>query len=336
MQFNGKSLYNLLRSSWLKDPTIEVEPWMVEDYRSLEIEELFSRLNRLGIVLEQGSFLLYAEKSDSPEELLDCLWIEEESLKEQEHLYLIIFELWRRLLPNRRSLTLFCDQLDFSIECYEENPIEMGETIQEILKELEDVLDQNVDLREGSPKEIFLSLQECCAHDIESFLREYISDQIDLNNELYASELLDGFADYVGDSRWFDFLRARLFALSDAHEGNLMIGGLLEELEEEPDLNLLIEMSSFLVHAGDPSLFIRAVKQALPLFKYEGEFQDLLKLTVDYFRCLDKEDKAETIQEILQRRSSQYHPDSAIDLSQKDISSLVLFLDECSSELKEL
>lgn len=322
MEFRGKALYSLLRSNWLKDQTIKVEPWQVEDYRALPMENLFERLKKLGFSLSEQTFALYAEKCESPEELLDFLWGEESDFKTYDAAYLLIFELWRRLLPDKRALSIFCDDLDARITSYHENPAETEEAIQDILQELEDILDQNVDLGED-PKEVFASLEAYCAYDIESFIYDYIVDQIELNNEIYASELLEGFGEYVKDPYWFDFLRTRLFANADAHEGNLMISGLLEQLEEEPDLALLLEICSFLVHAGDPSLFVRAVKQAIPQLKSEEDFQELLRLIAEYFRCLDKEEKAESIQTLLKARASK-NPADIFDPRQVDFNALLL------------
>ena len=299
IQFKGKALYNLLRSNWLQDPNIQVEPWQVEDYRSLQTHELFDRLHVLGAALNQESFLLYAESSDSPEELLDCVCLEEEDVKTQDRIYLLLFELWRRLLPKKRTFSIFCDELDCRIDWYEKDLHAAEAAVQESLEELENILDENVDLG-ASPKEVFASLEGCWAHNIESFLYDYISSQIEQGNDVYASELLDGFFDYVQDVKWFDFLRARLFTLSDAHAANLMISGLLEQLEEEPDLELLLELCAFLVHAGDPSLFIQAVKQALPLLQSEEDVRDLAWFVAEYFRCLDQESKA---QELLQKHN---------------------------------
>ena len=44
MHIDRKALYNLLRLNWLRDPSLDVEPWQVEDYRHLELETLYERL----------------------------------------------------------------------------------------------------------------------------------------------------------------------------------------------------------------------------------------------------------------------------------------------------
>ena len=96
MELGGRALYNLLRISWLEDPDVKVKSWQVADYRSMSVEVLFGRLQELGIVLDEASFLAYAEGCDSPEDLVECLWVDEEDLDKQDASYLVLFELWRR------------------------------------------------------------------------------------------------------------------------------------------------------------------------------------------------------------------------------------------------
>ncbi len=44
MQIQRRVLYNSLRQNWLLDPELDVADWQVEDYRTLETEELFDRI----------------------------------------------------------------------------------------------------------------------------------------------------------------------------------------------------------------------------------------------------------------------------------------------------
>ncbi|HCJ83966.1 MAG TPA: hypothetical protein DHV41_00920 [Parachlamydiales bacterium] len=74
MQVCEKALYNLLRFNWLKDRSVSVLPWQVEDYREQREEELFGRLKALGLVLDEERFLAAAKEAKDPEELADRLW----------------------------------------------------------------------------------------------------------------------------------------------------------------------------------------------------------------------------------------------------------------------
>jgi hypothetical protein len=302
MELKGKALFNLFRISWLEDRTIDVSPWQIEDLRDLTIKELFSRLKQLGIILNEESFYLYAENCETPEELVDYVWIDEEDLEGRERAYLLIFELWRRLLPDKFCLSIFCDQLDQLIELYDNGTLQDEEALQNALFILEDILDDWAD-QEGDPKKIFKEVASYCAHDIERFIADYISDQIAEHNETYASELIDDFYEYVSNSRRFHFLKARMIALSDVEESHLVYERLLEELQEHPDSELILQLAESLIHHGDVRLFMRTIKQALPLLRNEEEFQTMLTMVAEYYRCLDRDQEEQAVNKLLQTRS---------------------------------
>jgi hypothetical protein len=303
MELKGKALFNLLRMSWIEDRNSDIMQWQVEDLRDLSIEELFSRLKKLGVILDEESFYLYAENCDSPEELADCVWFEEEDLEGHDKAFLLLFELWRRLLPGKICLSVFCDQLDQLMELYDRGELSNEELLQNALTILEDMLDDAYD-EEADPQRVFAEVTNYCAHDLERFIFDYISDQMVAKNDTYASELVDAFFDYSADRRRFSLLRARLFAFSDLHESNIIYGRVLEELADDPDLELILLVAESLIHHGDVRLFMQAIKQALPLVKKEEELQNLLAMVAEYYRCLDRDVEEKTIKGLLDERSS--------------------------------
>lgn len=305
MEIKGKALFNLLRMSWLEDKNSDVKQWQIEDLRDLSIEELYSRLKALGVILNDESFYLYAENCDSPEDLADCVWFEDDDLEGHDKAYLLLFELWRRLLPEKLCLSIFCDELDQLINLYDQGSLENEEPLQNALSILEDILDDAYD-EKGKPQAIFAEIANYCAHDLERFIIDYISDQIAQKNETYGSELVDAFYDYSSDSRRFDLLRARLFSCADLEESNIIYGRILEDLVDDPDLELILLFAESLIHRGDVRLFMKAVKLALPLLKTEDEFQDLLTMVAEYYRCLDRDSEAHTVKGLLEERSA--HP----------------------------
>lgn len=317
MHLKGKALFNLLRISWLEDRNSEVKKWQVEDLRELDIAELFSRLKKLGLILDEESFYLYAENCTSPEELVNYIWIETEDLEGHDQTYLLLFELWRRLLPDKLCLSIFCDELDQLIDVYDKGELENEASLQNALAILEDILDDSYD--EGNEaKKVFSEVASYCAHDLERFIFDYIYDQIDEKDETYASELIDAFYDYVSDHRRFDLLRAQFLALFDLEESNLIYGRILEELREKPNLELVLLVAESLIHHGDVRLFMQSIKQALPLLKKEEEFQNLLTMVAEYYRCLDRDEEEKIIKGLLDARSS--HSLSApVDSSDKAI-----------------
>ena len=304
MQFKGRSLYNLLKISLKEDPTIKVEPWQIENYRRLSFEDLLSRLQKLGISLTTESFLLYAENCDTPEDLLECLWVDESDLVGQDKVYLLLFELWRRLVSEKQSLSVFCDELDELIQLYDDGLVEDEEPLQKALEELEDILDQSID-QGADPQEIFASVMGYMAHDVEQFLYDYILDLMESSNELYASELIDGMSPYVSERKWFDLLKARLFSLSNSPETFVLLSRILEQEEDAPDLEFLIELGEFVIQLEDIALFSKACKMMLPLIQTEEDLMEVLELLVSCCRYLDKESLTDKVEKYMEKRGKE-------------------------------
>lgn len=303
MQMERKALYNLMRMNWLLDPAIAAEPWQVDDYRALSLEILFNRLKAHDIVFDRNSFVAFADEAGDPEELTDQLLADvEANVVTQDQVYLLIFELWRRLRGDRPTLSLFCDELDHQIYLYDHSADQGGEAIQDALANLQVILDENADAG-ADAHEVFASLSRSCANDIESFLYDYISDQIDSGQEAYASELLDGFVDSVSDVKWFHLLRARLIAVSSPDQNGELVRQLYARYGSEHDLDFNLELINLAAQDFSDELFIYLVREVAPLLATEGDFQDLLNLCADFFRRAQKNDSAAAIQKILTKRS---------------------------------
>lgn len=289
-----------MQMNWKEDPSLPIEPWQIEDYRHLPISILFGRLKTWKIALDETRFISYAESCSSPEELVEVLWVEEDD-SHLDEAYLLVFELWRRLLPEKQSLSIFCDELDHLIDLYDNGALENEELLVEALTDLESVLDEHADQGEDS-KQIFTEISLYCAHDLESFIYDYASAQLDQGNGVYASELVDGFFPYILDIKWFDFLHLRLIAETDIDEANIMLSRLLEILKDEPDFELLLEIARFLVHSGATTHFVQTVKQARKWIGTEQDFQELLAISCEFYRLLDREEETSAVAQILKER----------------------------------
>lgn len=287
-----KALYNLLRLNAAEDPSVRAEPWALEDLRKVSLEDLLGRLNKAKIALDKKTFLAFAEQCDTPEELVDLLLDEETDPQMQDALYLVLFELWRRFLPEKPSLSIFCDELDHQIFLYEQNLLESDEMIQDGLANLQEILDEYADVG-TDPQEAFQLIAEYFAHDLESFLYDYITDLLDAGTTVYASELIDGFASSVQEPIWFTFLKARLLSFTDIHETNRLIHQILDQND---DLSLLLEVLHFLTQNGEQSLFARTVKKILPHLKEQEELLEVLEAMADYYSRLDQDRMERTVQ----------------------------------------
>jgi hypothetical protein len=307
MELERRALYNLLRLNWQSDPTMKVEEWQVEDYRSWTTEALFAKLVDFGFSLSEGQFCDLADEFDTPEELTTAFIHEETTPQVEDHLYLVVFELWRRLMPEQRSLSVFCDELDHLIHRYDLDPTESPEELERALAELLEVLDENSD--EGfDPQEAFELLTLNCANDIESFLYDFIADQIDANETEYAQELLEDFAPYIGEDPWFLLLEARAVYAGEPELAAQAVEGVVEELEEEPDPELYLELIEFLAQSANQELFVEVVCRVRSLLKTHQEVADLLGLVRDYFLRLGHKEPVATLETFL----SSYPTDKSV------------------------
>ncbi|MFQ5729798.1 MAG: hypothetical protein ACE5GN_05515, partial [Waddliaceae bacterium] len=168
--------------NWLNDPNISSEPWQVEDYRNLPTQTLFQNLNERGIALDNARFINFTEMVDSPEDFTEIL-LEDTSfdLMEQDRIFLHIFELWRRLVPEKLCLSIFCDELDHQIYLYDSGDPSSAESIQDAIANLQMILDENFD-QGMKPSRIFESVSAGCANDLESFLYDFTTEQINNDN----------------------------------------------------------------------------------------------------------------------------------------------------------
>lgn len=322
MLLERRALYNSMRIHWLNNPSLPVEDWQVEDYRQLSLEDLFQRLSIHGIRLDRNSFISYAQNDETPEELTSNL-IGDLPLNsvDQDRIYLLIFELWRRLLPEKRSLSIFCDELDYQIHLYDTKNSSL-EALQDTLAYLQQLLEENID--QGSkPQEVFLSICSLCANDIESFIYNFITDQIDAENFSYASELLENFFPYVQENIWFEFNQARLLMRRDPEEANDRLRKIIRKASNIAHIDFNLEVLEYLVQDGEKDLFITLAKQTLPLLKSEEDLVDLLQLLSDYFHCLDDEAKEKEISEILETRPQENGSLSSDDPVLKTLKSLL-------------
>jgi hypothetical protein len=317
MQAQTKALYNLLRLNVLTESAEGVEPWQIEDLRKVKEEEIFSKLASLGLSTDKEKFLLYAHECDSPEELTDCLLVDENLRKKHDQIYLLLFELWRRNLPDQASLSIFCDELDHLISLYLQGELENDELIQDGIANLLEILDENSDIGQ-EPAAIFSSILQYCAYDLEAFLYEYIFEQIEAGNGSYASELIEGFYPYMSDLKRFDFLRVCLLASKDIAEVNEILRTIIKDLGKKKDLPFQWDLLEFMEETGDPELFVKIVTLTLDLLTKEGQWKDLLEISSDFCGRLDRDEEEKQIQEILRKRSS-ISRDAHFSLEDRDV-----------------
>ena len=302
MESERKALYNSLRLNWIRDPSLKVQHWQVEDLREANIDEIIDRIQVNGLPFDKFSFHQSAENYDSPEEmteaLLDDLDISQEAY---DKIYLSLFELWRRLLPEKQSLSVFCDELDYQIHLYDSGELKNFEAFQDTINELREILEENVD--SGlSPSAAFLTLSRETANNIEEFLYDYIADEIDEGHYSYASDLIEGFYPYMSDKRWFDLLSTRLEVQDQGEEIESALQKLLKKVKNA-DLEFYFELLAFLSKRGDRKTYSLIAKKAIGQFETEEDLADFLALTADFFHFMDDEANESKVLELSSREA---------------------------------
>lgn len=296
-----RALYTALRLNWLKDPTLAVEDWQVKDYREMPYSVLFERLREAHIYLDRNAFLEAAQQYDTPEELSCALIDETLPPEEQDQVYLITFELWRRLVSDKPSLSIFCDELDYQISLYDEGENAHSEQLQDLLASLQVLLEEGTD-QGASPLEAFTHIAQACAHDLEDFLLDFIANEMDEENFTYAGELLEMFSPYLPQTKWLELTKARYVAHSDIRKAHRMVSQLLEEDEGEEELDFYLNILAFLSSESDRPLFNKAVLKSVPQLSQEEDLLDLIALCLDYHQSLYHHLEARALQSLLEAR----------------------------------
>jgi hypothetical protein len=312
-----RALYNLLRMNWLHEPMLLVQPWQVEDYRQVPLTTLFNRLETFNIHLDRLSFITYADACGSPEDLTDHL-IGDRPLQaaDEDKIYLIVFELWRRLIPQKPSLSILCHELDYQIHLYDQQQMTDPLPLQEAIKGFIKILDENVD-KGILPQETWKLILPYCANDVETFLYDFISEQIDEGLSSDSHELLNELDPYLGNNKWFQLLRLKLFKYARHKTAQKMTEQLMEEHLHEKDLDFDLEFLSILAEQGDQIHFPSLMKHLLPLITKEEDLHDLVAIVIDYFDLLDRKKDAIQWKSFLNKRS--HHPLNApVDLKDPD------------------
>lgn len=309
MELERRALYNSLRMNWLRDPAVKVQSWQVEDLREVPTEDLFKRL---GWVYHE--WMALAENFESPEDLTDeilarishnCekygLASQDLSQEEGDRTYLIVFELWRRLLPERQTLSIFCDELDHQIDLYDTGRLVKVEDFQDVFDNLLQILNENAD-RGISPKNCMATLNALSANDIEQFLYDYLSEEIDQENFATARDFVEGFLPYVQDKRWFEFLVLRLRVQVEEADLETELQTLLKKSTDAP-LDFYLEVLSFLTQHGDIKTFSQVSRKVFPLLQTEGDFSDFMQVAAEFYHFLDDEEREKKLLALVKPRN---------------------------------
>lgn len=322
-----RALYHSLRVNWQLNPNLKVKGWQVEDYRKIPPEELFSRLETLGVPLDYARFISLAEEEDTPEDLAEAVLpdeVEEQEVADQ--IYLLIFELWRRFLSERQTLSLLCDEWDHEIDLYEAGKPESLEGIGDVIGRFITLLEETED-QEEDPQVLFDSVVQGCAHDIEGFLYDFSLAQVEEQNFSYARDIVDAFLPYAKEKHWFKLLDAEISAHFDLESSHRIIHQLLKECPEIDDLEFNLEFLAYLAQKGEERSFFQLVKITIPQLQIEEDFWDLLTSCEDFFHFKDAETEEAWVKALRLRRFKN-DPHQKLDPNDPDLHELQKLLKE--------
>ncbi len=296
MNLCGMAQYNFLIKKYNKTKKLSnVEPWQIINYRDFSLKQLFTGLNELISELNCDNFKDYASKFESPESFAHNL--SEVAPENKEKIYLYIFELWRRLV-DKKTISIFCDELDHIIDDYNENKNTNEKIIYSTLSDLIDILNYNVDIGENQNK-MFACIKRHLSNKLESFICHFLHDQLNNGNKESASELLHDFSDYIENNIWFDFLKIKKIETFASKSSVALMSSFLKNLHEKPNLDIYFDLLSHLITIGDYNLFADVCMESLKLIKNKEQFTKLLNIILDYYIINDMEKKEALMKDLI-------------------------------------
>ena len=119
-----------------------------------------------------------------------------------------------------------------------------------------------------------------------------------------SRELLEGFDRYVEERAWFEYLAIRCQILTEPAEGYEHLEEFTKRKKEGNNLELLLEVLSFLALSGNHSQFSALALHILSLVRLEKDFVELAELTSSHYRYLSLASLAFAVEEILKKRQA--------------------------------
>jgi hypothetical protein len=300
MSFLGRSKYNLLKYKKRENPNLKVEDWEIFDYKKLSIDELFSNLSQIGFEISIKDINDLANDSIELDEV-DLKQFHKAKILQKEDLergYLYLFEIWRRLMPNHKSISIFANDFDEFIDAYEKGEVAQNELL---FNELFDILDESVD--EGQdPKGVFKQLSNYFGHDLESFIICYIFDLIEQDNETTASRYLDNIYPYLAGNLWLEFFRIKLLKGALSEDITAMTFRFLDRLKLHFDAELAFEVLYYMIETGHKELFKTTYKSFLKEIKTEDEFREMLEILHAFFSLNEQNKEEMLVKELIDER----------------------------------
>ncbi len=297
MHFCGRAYYNLLRGQDRLKLETEAEEWQIINYRNLSGQMLISMLKESGLIISRATLLEMIERVASPEEFMEQECFRSISEKHKEKLYLLFFEAYRRFAPDKPSLSIFCDELDYLIDQYEKDGVSSDEKLYEACLDLLEVLAAN---QTSEAKEVFDQINQYCAHDLETFILYYLLSQLKSGYKAETHHLLERFKPYLVRKRWVDLIVLRLIEDYNASNVKEELEKFSQDLFKSMDTDLVVQSLRFFTEIGKGGLFLTVFKKFIKRLTKREEIDSALKVLLEYCHLNDLEKEEKRILELLQ------------------------------------
>jgi tetratricopeptide (TPR) repeat protein len=284
--------------------------WYVEGLSDWPTEEIFERLRREGLPLDEITFVADAASYPDPGEMADR-WesrVDRDPGRWRDFFQLAARELWKRLLPDRDQFDWFIDDWEAYTEKLKEKPEEEGTEadIPDLLK----MLDRLDSLLNAMSREKGVNLHDC----LMEVANLYNYGLLDWLTELPFELAGDGFVDQAVDvARRYTYIApatlmgdlgyilARAGRCAEAKEQ------ILENLKKFPeDPWVIIKGGDALDRCGKPDqaerLYLQALEMTADGFTQDGALERLVPL----YSRLGKSEEIENLKK-------QYPPDQTDD-----------------------
>jgi len=287
--FETKALYNSMRML-REDEAIETT-WKTRDWRVVDMNHLFDELRALGISVNKALFYQWATHCDTPEDLLEYLFLDEEIEEEQlqqeikDRLYLTLFELWRRLVPEKRSLSTIADDIDHAIFAFDRESSMSFESVESLLEEWVRVIESMYD--EGqSLSDVFRAIEPYFAHNVQEFIVDFILDALAHGHVDLVEPLFEKVRNYLTiEPLWTRIIDLKLHLRDDdIDELHKRLGELVAHILTTPQTGTAIFFSlcDIALDLDKEELFLRLLDRLLPHVQEREDIEIICDLLFDF------------------------------------------------------
>lgn len=284
-----KAFYNSLRMLGSNVSRMS-QDWKAADWRERELDGLFDELKQMGIVFDTSLFYQWAAHCETPEELVDFLSMEEEvetgewEEERKDRLYLILFELWRRLVPEKRSLSLVADEIDHVIFAFDSGKEFLDEEIENALEEWIRLLNRLQD--EGlSVREALQAIEPYFAHCVPEFAIDFLLDVSERGESERYISLFEKVRPFLtSEPLWAKIIELKFCLRDDIPLLNKKLGDLVAHVLTTTNVEseVIFALCDIALKLKREELFLRLLEKVVPCLQEKDDVNVVVHLLTDF------------------------------------------------------